>query len=108
MDFYLKVNEDKVIARFSEILKMLDQNGEYYVHIERIPDDKPEMQFRAQFFAKMTQLSYHTGYKKQELYDMFKNENGIGSTKGLQNKEDWCKYINTLDWWALNTFDIIL
>lgn len=106
MDYYLKIKDDKVIAKFSEILKNLSE-GDFYIHIEKIPENKPEKQYRAQFFAKMTELSFHTGHTKQELHEMFKIDNNISTTKNL-SIEEWSHTINKLNWWAFNKLEYLL
>lgn len=106
MDYYLKIKDDKVMAKFSDIFKQLN-DGEFYIHIEKIPEDKPEKQYRAQFFAKMTELAIHTGYTKQELHEMFKTDKEILTTRNLSIKE-WVNVINQLNWWAFEKLEIMI
>lgn len=103
MEYYLKIKDDKVIGEFAKIWQNL-QNGHYYVHIQHIPDDKPEKQYRAQFFAKLTQLSQHTGHTKEELYEEFKHDCDISTTKHL-SIEEWCGVLNQLEWWAFEKIE---
>lgn len=95
-------NRDKIGELFASCV-----DGEYLINLEAINPYLTPRDYQKAYFEKIETCVKHTGYKRQELHEMFKKHSEIESTKNM-TIVDWIQLFTKLTWWAYSSFDCLV
>lgn len=106
MNFFLKIKNKKIAnTTYRDVIGSLE-DGEYLVTVKKRRDDKNEESYRNQYFAMIDECVHITGYKKQEIHELYKEHRTIKTTENFTPLE-WEDFIEKFKYYAYNNMGVV-
>lgn len=105
----IKIENGKIVENRQEIADMFTSSNDGVFFITKEPENQliTPRDCQKLYFDKIDACVLHTGYKRYEIHEQFKQFQNISTTRDL-SVERWKEILQQFSWWAFNQFDFIV
>lgn len=99
----MKIEKGKMDENFLTYITGF-KDGIYAIQIEQIKDNLRE--YQKQYFSLVQNVALYTGYEKQDIHEMYKQEIGKSTTE-LKTNDDWLEYLEGFRLYSITKIGVI-